>query len=625
MKKLIFVILFVLLHSGNAFAAPRLNFSDLVSGPKTGLNDGQGSGVIVTVWGNDLGSTQGTSKVYVGNVEATKVYYWGNADTTGSSGPANLYARHKMQTISFSVPATAVDGSNTIKVTVNSVDSNTLPFTVRTGKIYHVKTTGVDNSTCGSFASPCRQANYVMNTKVENGYANRVIAGDTVYVHDGVQDISQFGVGSPDRNIGILLRGVGTASNPIGLIAYPGAHVLAQGINGGLLLGGSAYTVISKYTAKVSGGVAMQGRGDGINPGKYARVIANEVTNAPGGCPDGAGGAITGGAYPNGDQISDMKVYGNYIHDWGCVSTSKFHHTTYFSNRSGSTGTAFKVVAPELSYNYLLNNLAVHGLHVYDENGTGNGQPCGDFTGILNITNNVVENQRGVGMDISGESGSDASCFTMDMNVINNLFINTGKGPDWSAATPPNTDDVAYTALSFSGIKNTGNLTIANNTVYGSGDTGNTHVQAMSTLNFSMGSGPRALFGGHVTLRNNIFVDTNNQPFVYKNPDISAAALAAIFTASDHNLWFANGHSNAVIPAWDTSPITLDPKLDASYELLWNSPALKGGDDGILTKAPYDILGRLRKTGFVSIGAFTYTSNGTPNAPLNFKIVEPVK
>jgi hypothetical protein len=70
--------------TGDAYA-PRLNFSDLISGPSTGLGDGLGSGVIVTVWGQHLGSSQGSSEVVftdsAGNeLAAAHVYYWTNAD-----------------------------------------------------------------------------------------------------------------------------------------------------------------------------------------------------------------------------------------------------------------------------------------------------------------------------------------------------------------------------------------------------------------------------------------------------------------------------------------------------------------------------------------------------------------
>lgn len=50
---------------GGGGVAPILNFSDITSGPDTGLGDGYGSGAIVTIWGNNLGSSQGASTISV--------------------------------------------------------------------------------------------------------------------------------------------------------------------------------------------------------------------------------------------------------------------------------------------------------------------------------------------------------------------------------------------------------------------------------------------------------------------------------------------------------------------------------------------------------------------------------
>ena len=44
-----FLFALIVMFSGGAVAQPFLAFSDLVSGPSTGLGDGRGSGVVVTV------------------------------------------------------------------------------------------------------------------------------------------------------------------------------------------------------------------------------------------------------------------------------------------------------------------------------------------------------------------------------------------------------------------------------------------------------------------------------------------------------------------------------------------------------------------------------------------------
>ena len=143
-------------------ASPVLNFSDIISGPKMGLNDGLGEGAIVTVWGQNLGDTQGASKIYIDNKEAAHIYYWGKADGNMATGPAELSTYHKIQTIAFSIPATVSDGLVSIHVEVDGQLSETLPFTVRNGDIFYVKPDGNDDiSVDGTWSSPWATLAYV--------------------------------------------------------------------------------------------------------------------------------------------------------------------------------------------------------------------------------------------------------------------------------------------------------------------------------------------------------------------------------------------------------------------------------------------------------------------------------
>ena len=99
-------------------------FSDLISGPSTGLGDSVGSGVIVTVWGYNLGSTQGTSTALFTDSASTErsceVYYWKNADGLLPGAPANLYESHGMQEVAFSIPASAI-GAGTIRLLIKKL------------------------------------------------------------------------------------------------------------------------------------------------------------------------------------------------------------------------------------------------------------------------------------------------------------------------------------------------------------------------------------------------------------------------------------------------------------------------------------------------------------------------
>ena len=136
---------------------PLLNFTDLSNGPAVGVQDGQGSGAIVTLWGQNLGGNQGSSKIYF--VDAKGVtrpvahhYYWQNANGQLPGGPANLYESQMMQEVAVSLPDSSA-GKGELYAVVAGLQSNRLPFTVREGAIYHVRPNG-NNAAAGSFQQP---------------------------------------------------------------------------------------------------------------------------------------------------------------------------------------------------------------------------------------------------------------------------------------------------------------------------------------------------------------------------------------------------------------------------------------------------------------------------------------
>ena len=567
----IFLAIF-LMRPFDAFALESvLYFSDITSGPKTGLGDGKGSGVIVTVWGVNLGSSQGTSTISVGGVPASYVYYWGNADTTGASGPADLYTSHKMQTISFSVPAAAADGANTISVTVKGVPTNTLPFTVRPGRIFWIKTTGTNSSASGSWSSPWQTIPYALRAASSGGPG--VVAGDTIYVADNVTESGGA----------IVYYLNGTAAAPISLIAYPGVRATILSVGGGWAFTphdhASVYWNISKITIKTTQ--------IGVGTFRGMRAVGTEITNYPGGCAGigGQSGAIAGNNYRDTrDTVGGgMKFFGNYIHDFGCDATSKLHHVFYISNRGGTSQQSF-----ELGWNYLINNKAYHALHVYDEG------ICGDFTGPMEMHDNVVVNQTGVGFGVNS-GGSSTHCFTMPVNVYNNLFVNLGLGTHANA-------------IGIAGWNNHSTIKVYNNTFAGFGDPTSSDTAFFSDMN----AGSGGVFPGHWEMVNNIIVNSKDVPYV---------ATSNAFTppqVHSNNLWY-NPSRAIPTPSWDTAPLTSDPgfvdSANGFYNLTQGSGARgTGADTSPITIR--DLRGIKRGLGTpYSIGAFEFISNKMPSAP----------
>jgi len=277
-------------------ATPVLYFSDIVSGPKVGNTDGAGGlssnqhGSIVTLWGNFLGSSQGSSKIYFkdslnNDYETAHVYYWTIADGNSGGGPADLYTYHGMEEIAFSIPSGVADGLGKIYVKVNGMDSNELNFTIRNGNIYFVNASGNNTLGNGSWDNPWRTVSVLSSfgNQDYDGASDKVEAGDIIYVCDGVNEIDSYPSANGISGIRIRMK-TGNESHPFSMIAYPGATAIANGTHIGITTQYSGYWVFSKYTV-----YAGEHRGThegccvysamGIRSNEQARIIANEITN----------------------------------------------------------------------------------------------------------------------------------------------------------------------------------------------------------------------------------------------------------------------------------------------------------------------------------------------------------
>ncbi len=556
-----FSAVFVLNTNKALAASPVLNFSDIVSGPKLGLSDGLGQGTIVTIWGNKLGSTQGASRVFFRDSagvsrEAAYVYYWKNADGQLPGGPADLYSYHKMQEIAFSIPSASTDGLGSVYVEVDGVNSNALPFTIRAGSIFFVKPTGTNGSGAnGSWSTPWRTLNYAAQ-----GAGGRITAGSVIYA-TGLTETSADG---SDAIQYTRISGV-SLSSPVSIIAYPNSAVVAIGGNRSVIInwyGLGQYWNFSKLSLRSNGA-------EGIWTSLQGRIVGLEITENGSHCSDGWGGAIAGN-----DGIADYgyhtymgsgpKALGNYIHDFGCDSSTTGHHVFYITNRGG-----IPFLSYELGWNYLRDNKVNSALHVYDQ------IPGGDWIGDMNIHDNVVLNQRGYAFDLLGDGP-----ITMPVNVYNNLFINDGLGP----ALNPN---IFYDAIHVSEAGVTSQVNIYHNTIYGYGES-------------SLGSGVNINHGGTFNYRNNLVVDTKMRPF-------SGSAKSG--TSVSNNLWYGVAGGLA-LPSWDISALTSNPMLSnpsaGDFTLQASSPARNAG---AYVGVDRDFYGNLRDAN-PDIGAFEYEGSG---------------
>ncbi|MEW6364512.1 MAG: CARDB domain-containing protein [Acidobacteriota bacterium] len=536
-------------------APPVLHFSDLTSGPRTGNSDSSGGrtpgrdGAIVTIWGTNLGSSRGSSKVYCNGVEAASYYSWGDA-----TSPANLSTYHKMQTISFQVSQSAQNGLGQICVVVDGLQSNGLPFTVRSGGIFFAKTSGNDGTGSGSWGSPWRT---IVKAK------DSLSPGDIAYICDGVNQTTET-----DVSACVNLDTDGTAGTPKALVVYPGARSYVGNTSierafhvwNGQKAGYSVHWVVAKFDI-TTGAV-------GVNAQTGFRVVGNHI-RAPNG--DGMDGAI----YCVG---SDVFALGNELESVGSAQCNKLYHTIYVTGvRQDGGPRAPTERNREVGWNYIHDNLANRAINIYSE------QDYSAYIQQHRIHDNVIVNQRGDGILLG-------YYVTAENWIYNNLIVRAGLGPEFS--------DPSY----HTGIRiNTGHESVAstvvhcyNNTLYGCGWAGAAYDGETGGILVS----PEALAMSGVSFRNNIVYSTG-EPYM-------AGESGAIPPGDGRNCWFGNGAA----PGWDAGAVNADPLFVNAgandFRLTSGSPCRDTGVD-LSAVVARDILGTSRSQGpALDIGPFEF-------------------
>ena len=534
---------------------PILFFSDITSGPKTGNSDNSLSqvsgqnGAIVTIWGRHLEN----AKVFCNSVEAACYYFRGNA-----TQPADLNTYHQMQMISFQISHLAQDGAGEIYVELDGNRSNSLPFTVRSGTIYFVKTNGNDDTGNGSWSQPWQTIPKAVNT---------IAPGDIAYICDGVNQTTET-----DASAAVNLSTDGMTGNPKALVVYPGAtsRVGNISIERAFYLYNwnddrfSAHWVIARFhiTTGQIGAPAYTG----------FRVIGNYIT-APNG--DGMDGAIN-------VEGNDVYVLGNELVQVGSINCSKLYHAIYGKGyRKDDPPRAAKESNREIGWNYVHDCNTNRAINIYSE------QNNSAFIERHSVHDNVILNQRGDGIMLG-------YYVVGDNWIYNNLIIRAGLGPEWP-------DGESY----HTGIRiNTGHENVSqtvvhcyHNTLYGCGWSG----AVLTGENGHVLISPESMTL-HTTVHfsNNIICSTG-QPFV--------AEESAMLAAADYrNCW--SGAGNA--PGWDTGATNSNPQfIDAvtnNFHLKAGSPCIDAGLN-VSTVVKRDILGVPRPQGSsYDLGAYEYVS-----------------
>lgn len=553
---------------------PVLFFSDLANGPRSGNGDtsrGQTAGedgAFVTVWGKNLGDSQGTSTITVGGA-AARVYSWGPA-----TRPTDLHSRMGLQMIELQIPGAAPLGSAPIQVAVGEITSNELAFTTRdAGRILFVSPAG-DDGNAGTYDRPFETFDRVAES-IENG--------DVVYFMDGfVDDTTQ-----PDTGL-FGLSSSGTRELPKAIVSYPGATVIVGGDRcedtGHAMIStwssaegtNSVHWVISKLRV-VSPASCTQDTlvvlGDGF------RLVGTYLSNPQTGDGCQSGSVICGGLGACGSNIYLLGNELAFAQTANRETGSKQCHGFYISGNRVDDGVETN---REIAWNYLHDNDNNRGINIYNESYNGAGRPRAMIEGHR-VHDNWVENQRGIGILM----GADV---TGDNWIYNNVFVNTGLGPvfpDGGAFYPfqlqPGSE---YSSRPTS-------LYVHHNLVYGRSypevlESSPDLYWAVGLVYFSRGPSVTLEFG------NNIVYSTS--------ADVEYIEDGSDELMGSNNLWFGAGAA----PSSDAMSLSSDPRfVDPSasdFHLGETSPARNAGV--AVSYAPLDFDGIPRMPGAISLGPY---------------------
>ncbi|MDE3198292.1 MAG: IPT/TIG domain-containing protein, partial [Acidobacteriota bacterium] len=401
---------------------PTISYSDIDSGPNTGGQNN--AGAFVTIYGHRFGVAQGASFVSTGGGLAASYPFWSDTQIT------------------FQLGAQAQSGG--ITVTTAAGVSAELPFTVRPGNIYFVSTAGND-SAAGTFSAPWKTLLQARNS---------MLPGDITYAEDGVTQSSDDGEGW-DAAFTLRPAWCGGSGLPRAVLAYPGATVTIGNANGSTPGHGLRSVDFSADGGACGGGWTfgeIQFRGIGpadVNgPSSSWRFVGNDIT-----CPQ-TSGSDGGGACFETTLASNVKFYGNRVHDAGTANASALFQGVYFSTDSNHI---------DMGWNTIANVRGCRGVQVHSSP-LGSGYPDSGYPQYdISIHHNLIHDTQCDGIIVDTIDPSKGA-----VSVYGNVIYNAGEGPDnpeqtgnWACINVPGNVE--------NGTSNGGTVEIFNNTMYACG------------------------------------------------------------------------------------------------------------------------------------------------------------
>ncbi len=364
----------LLLSPQIALAAPRISFTDIVTGPNTGGENGHGA--YLTLRGSGFGDSQGSSQVAINGVPVAAYKRWSDTRITVQPGAGVT--------------------SGPIRVTVNGETSPSdanVRFTVVPGDIYFVALDGDDaTGEIGNVARPFRHIQDVLD-RADFGPGDQLVArgGDWTDVY------SQY------NSLFSIHHKSGTPTAPLVVMGYP-----TETVN--LLRTAAAYRGIHTWETDGHFVIAnfhinLNGSGSScISPG-VGTVDVRIVNNEGQGMMENSGGSacIDG----SGKQF---RIFGNHIHDNG---GSKLYHAIYMDARDTSGPDDI-----EIAYNDIHHQTGGRGVQIYGDTGT--------HINNVRVHHNLIHDIALDGIVFSQDSGTGCQAYN---NVIYRTAVAELRGP----------------------------------------------------------------------------------------------------------------------------------------------------------------------------------------------------
>jgi hypothetical protein len=568
-------------RAGAQTPAPMIFFTDLTGGPNSGGESVSGyAGAYVTIYGNNFGASQGTSTVSWNGQNCLRVL-----PATGSyTGWGMSYLWYQKIVVQLGSSCTA--GAGNFVVTVNGVAStspsmtvggttfNGSQFTVRSGNIYCIATTGSDSNT-GKFPSCWASATHSGAT---------MASGDITYVENG------YSLTSNDAYLAAFSIIYGPFNPAVGLVAYPGATV-TLGANGvGNQYGIRNPAIAGTFTGWTVAGMSLRGGSCTELAANNYRIVGNDMT-----C-DGA----TGYAGNLLSSVTNWYIYGNNIHNIGasCQSNGnscKLYHAVYFGDYSDSIDFGWNIVDPDPSHTGVAGCRGVQWhvtasttLNEYD----------------IHFHDNIIRNSICDGLNLATVNPGLGT-----VEVFNNVFYHNGTGPD------PSGQESGYSCLyTNSQITPTVPVLVYNNSFYDCGSRGNSDE---SNGAFSITIPTK--------LTNNAVYSTSSST----EPYFSLISGACSLTSGSNNDWYGAGAPPC--GANITGSLNVDPQFTSAtsgatlndLHPLSGSPLIDAGLTMPTLTYDHDGVGRPQGSAY-DIGAYEYFTGGStvqkPNPPTNLVV-----